>query len=325
MAEKELKSIKFPGLEDVYKVPEGGSGSGGADGYSPVAKVEETADGAKITITDKTGTTEATVKNGKDGKDGTNGAPGKDGKDGTDGAPGKDGDNGLTPTIGDNGNWYLGTEDTGQPSRGASGAPGKDGAGMDITGAAAGQIAKISAVDENGVPTAWEPVGMPSGGGGGEKEWELLADITLAEDAASIIVTQTQSGESFSIHELAIFGNPVSDGTNKTLSIFPYKTSIGYGSDYLSFQNVLSATDGHDSYIAIYLQVLPECVFGRAQYNLYNNTLSYSIMASTGMRKENQVAYAYNGDPITAFAIGPWANGASGALRAGTKLKVYGR
>jgi hypothetical protein len=99
---KDLKTIKFPGLEDVYRIPEGGSGSGGADGYSPVAKVEETADGAKITITDKTGTTEATVKNGKDGangapgKDGADGAPGKDGSPGKDGAPGKDG---VAPNI----------------------------------------------------------------------------------------------------------------------------------------------------------------------------------------------------------------------------------
>lgn len=122
MAEKELKSIKFPGLEAVYRVPSGGSGGGGSDGYSPVAKVEETSDGAKITITDKTGTTEATVKNGTDG------------------------------------------------------TPGKDGAGMDITGAAAGQIAKISAVDENGVPTAWEPVDMPSGG----EEWEELGTVDMS-------------------------------------------------------------------------------------------------------------------------------------------------
>jgi hypothetical protein len=78
---KELKSIKFPGLEDVYKIPAGGSGG-----------------------------------TGQDGKDG------------------------ITPTIGANGNWYLGDEDTGKPSRGATGpqgatgpagpdgAPGKDGA-----------------------------------------------------------------------------------------------------------------------------------------------------------------------------------------------------
>lgn len=84
--------------------------------------------------------------------------------EGTKGDPGKDG---ITPTIGPNGNWYLGEEDTGKPSRGATGpqgAPGKDGAGMDITGATVGQIAKITAVDASGVPTAWSPADMPSGG-----------------------------------------------------------------------------------------------------------------------------------------------------------------
>ena len=35
---------------------------------------------------------------------------------------------GVTPHIGDNGNWYVGSTDTGKPSRGATGAPGKDGA-----------------------------------------------------------------------------------------------------------------------------------------------------------------------------------------------------
>lgn len=74
------------------------------------------------------------------------------------------GKDGITPTIGDNGNWFLGTTDTGKPSRGATGAPGKDGAGMDITGATVGQIAKITAVDASGVPTAWSPADMPSGG-----------------------------------------------------------------------------------------------------------------------------------------------------------------
>lgn len=44
------------------------------------------------------------------------------------------------------------------------GKPGKDGAGMDIIGATVGQIAKIAAVDASGVPIAWSPVDMPSGG-----------------------------------------------------------------------------------------------------------------------------------------------------------------
>ena len=42
---------------------------------------------------------------------------GADGQDGQDGAPGHDG---ITPTIGENGNWYLGDTDTGKPSRGAT-------------------------------------------------------------------------------------------------------------------------------------------------------------------------------------------------------------
>lgn len=61
------------------------------------------------------------------------GLKGDKGDAGAAGADGKDGANGITPTIGTDGNWYLGTTDTGKPSRGekgdtgASGAPGKDG------------------------------------------------------------------------------------------------------------------------------------------------------------------------------------------------------
>ena len=47
-----------------------------------------------------------------------------DGADGHDGTPGQDG---ITPTIGDNGNWYLGDADTGKPSRGETGPAGADG------------------------------------------------------------------------------------------------------------------------------------------------------------------------------------------------------
>ncbi len=43
--------------------------------------------------------------------------------EGTKGAPGEDGE---TPTIGQNGNWYIGPEDTGKPSRGAPGAAASD-------------------------------------------------------------------------------------------------------------------------------------------------------------------------------------------------------
>ena len=52
---------------------------------------------------------------------------GKPGENGRDGATGADGKDGITPTIGDNGNWYLGDTDTGKPSRGETGATGPQG------------------------------------------------------------------------------------------------------------------------------------------------------------------------------------------------------
>lgn len=145
---------------------------------------------------------------------GADGAPGKDGADGAKGA------DGITPTIGDNGNWYLGTIDTGKPSRGATGAsgkdgakgdpgaPGKDGAGMDITGAKIGQIAKITAVDADGVPTAWSPVDMPSGGGGGgeagAKEFRLIRSITLDEQSDRVDISVDSSGNAFALHDVYV-------------------------------------------------------------------------------------------------------------------------
>ena len=53
---------------------------GGDGGVSPTARVTETSDGARITISDKNGTTTATIKNGIDGRNGADGKNGSDGK-----------------------------------------------------------------------------------------------------------------------------------------------------------------------------------------------------------------------------------------------------
>lgn len=65
---------------------------------------------------------------GATGPAGPQGPAGATGKDGADGKPGVAGADGVTPHIGDNGNWYIGSTDTGKPSRGATGANGSDGA-----------------------------------------------------------------------------------------------------------------------------------------------------------------------------------------------------
>ena len=185
-------------------------------------------------------------KTGPQGEQGIQGLKGDPGKDGATGPAGKDG---ITPTIGANGNWYLGDIDTQKPSRGekgADGAAGKDGSdgyspeatvtpinggakiiikdkngttsanvmngaqgpkgdkgdpgatdlSLGITGATPGQIAKITAVDTDGKPTAWEPVDLPSGGGEhvfGTYDYSVLASGTIPANT----VTEIGLGKSY--------------------------------------------------------------------------------------------------------------------------------
>lgn len=99
----------------------GDPGEPGKDGHSPV--VTATKSGKTTTIR-VDGAAIATVEDGADG------APGKDGVDGKPGAAGADG---VTPHIGDNGNWYIGDDDTGKPSRGEQG-PGAEVFYIDLAG-----------------------------------------------------------------------------------------------------------------------------------------------------------------------------------------------
>ena len=184
----EAKGTLVAAINEAARTGGGGAGSMGlrvADGY-----IQYSTDGGG-TWTNLIAVAEL---KGDKGDTGAKGDPGAQGAKGDTGAAGADG---ITPTIGDNGNWYLGATDTGKPSRGATGekgdtgatgpqgpqgpagAPGKDGAGMDITGATVGQIAKITAVDSDGKPTAWSPVDMPSG----NEMWELIHEQTLGEAA----------------------------------------------------------------------------------------------------------------------------------------------
>lgn len=55
------------------------------------------------------------------------GPRGPTGPQGAKGATGATGPAGITPLIGANGNWYIGSTDTGKPSRGATGATGPQG------------------------------------------------------------------------------------------------------------------------------------------------------------------------------------------------------
>ena len=112
------------------------------------------------------------------------GAKGEKGDKGDPGAQGIRGEKGDTGPAGEKG-------DTGP--EGPKGADGKDGAGMDVTGAKVGQIAKITAVDSAGKPTAWEPVDMPIGGGVGG-HWETVLDTVWEQDVINPTAFDSETG-----------------------------------------------------------------------------------------------------------------------------------
>ena len=117
----ELKSLTLNGVTyDSFP---------GAEGISPSATVEQTADGALIIIADKDGTTSATITNGKDGEKGEQGIQGPKGDTGATGPEGPQGPKGDTGATGPEGP---------QGPKGDTGATGPEGPKGD-TGATGSQ------------------------------------------------------------------------------------------------------------------------------------------------------------------------------------------
>lgn len=124
------------------------------------------------------------------------------------------------PAAGDGGKFLRGDGTWGEiaiPEGGADIALG-------ISGAAVGQIARITAVDGDGVPTAWESVDLPEGGGGsgGAGMW-----MDLSRDPDSVVHI-TEAVEMISVSEIS--GTPIDTEEMAVLIEMPggVKTSPNY-------------------------------------------------------------------------------------------------
>lgn len=253
----------------VIEGPKGDPGAAGQDGHSPV--VTATKSGKTTTIR-VDGAAIATVEDGADG------APGKDGSPGAKGDAGATGPAGPTGPVG---------------PQGPAGAPGKDGAGMDITGATVGQIAKITAVNASGVPIAWEPVDMPSGG---SSDAVLYAPQTLTGaqkkqarqniDAASeFVVTASQDSS----------GGITLDKTAKQI-----QEAISAG------KTPVVRTPGN--YMQLQVAAETDFIFGTFGPGRNGTSLAFLMVSEDGSQAINQTALVTNPDgtlPQQTMAFGP--------------------
>ena len=96
------------------------------------------------------------------------------------------------------------------------------------SGASVGQIAKITAVDDTGKPTAWQAVDMPNGGGGGSAQ-RVVVDTTLSDSASEIIIDRDSDGNVFRLREAHIVVELPANSENAETStnVWIYPDSVG--------------------------------------------------------------------------------------------------
>lgn len=71
---------------------------------------------------------------------------------------------------------------------------------LGITSAAVGQTIKVKAVNEQGMPTAWEAADMASGSSG--EVWELINTSVVPAETTKLTITQDLAGKPFAYYEL---------------------------------------------------------------------------------------------------------------------------
>lgn len=195
--------------------------------------------------------------------------------------------------------------------KGAKGDKGEDAAAdltLGLTGATVGQIAKIAAVDASGVPTAWSPVDMPSGGEG--ETWEKLYDGTIQIEqetmAIEVDMPRNDSAKGFQIYLHFTKNTAQAWDAAKVITVKVNGASVGYYtfvdklvSDFYAFAN-----REFDS-------------IGKLEYTIYSASLYFNrtpmyIQLQTGSSAEQK-----NDGKISISFVSPYA----GAI----ELLVYGR
>lgn len=150
-------------LNTIADLPEAGGGGSGEDGFSPIAYVTQTDNGAVISVTDKTGTTTATIANG------------------------------YSPVRGTD---YWTEADKQEIAEAAAGL-------VKVPEATMKPLTFTGAVNETYDGSEAVSVEIPVGGGSGGAEWRQIAKVTLSEDAGSIEITKDSNGNPFELSEFA--------------------------------------------------------------------------------------------------------------------------
>ena len=175
------------------------------------------------------------------------------------GLKGDKGTNGTTPHIGDNGNWYLGTTDTGKPSRGAKGDPGKNGSDASVTEAnitSALGYKPVAPGDIPVVPTA--DISANTSARHSHTNKDVLDSITTADKNK---LNSVENGANKTIVDTAMSDTSTNPVQNKVIKKYIDDHSAGSSSGGGSSSNILTSPvmickPGEEGSAGIYLSTV---------------------------------------------------------------------
>lgn len=175
------------------------------------------------------------------------------------GLKGDKGTDGTTPHIGDNGNWYLGTTDTGKPSRGAKGDPGKNGNDASVTEAnitSALGYKPVAPGDIPVVPTA--DISANTSARHSHTNKNVLDSITAADKTK---LNSVENGANKTIVDTAMSDTSTNPVQNKVIKKYIDDHSAGSSSGGSGSSNILTSPvmickPGEEGSAGIYLSTI---------------------------------------------------------------------
>lgn len=228
-----------------------------------------------------------------------------------------------TPTIGAipgvDGEWQM------MAQKGASGTD----LSLGVIGATVGQIAKITAVDASGKPTAWEPVDMPSGGG---ETWEEIRTLEISEDIVKTTISTDNDGAPFSLKKIYIEIKVVpptnTDITYNATVCCAFNGNDPWGARRVNLgdspktgeSHAILMISGFDSYAGKIIPVFVKTPDGQSTANILTNGKGgYDSRGafSVGTLSDTNVPAL---SPCRSIEIGSYRL----SLFAGTTIKIYG-
>lgn len=180
------------------------------------------------------------------------------------------------------------------------------------TKAEVGQTLRVSAVDENGVPTAWEAA--PSG------KWRYIGRVTPEEDVISAALSVDSGGRPFSLSRVLIQGVIAPNTSDATGWIKP--TINGH---LWTIQSDLGACNPGEGVngrgFRCELEVIAGRVFGRLPLGTMNDTNAYDLLYVVNHSGVDSLRSQIKITQINSIGLAGWQ---AGAIGAGSYFDIWG-